>query len=238
MSDESTRRIEIELPASQGPDLACPNRTNDPWALDSPSRLFAPLRPRPPVDPGSVRSAAANTSNDPATLNQNAPDISDLQPIAPRRPVLGKRGFLPTYQWEGVVEEVNGETFRARLLPFEHGQPDTSRVEYTDFEYEDLADGCDYSRVIEGAIFTGPWVKAVTLRGPSRTLHCCDFGGSRVPRRFKRVKQPRKRERYSTTLGATDRPKCTCARRDRDFGVWAWLWRGNLRSRGWSMDAR
>ncbi len=51
------------------------------------------------------------------------------------------------------MEEVNGDGFRARLLPFEEGEADHSRLEYADFGYDDLADESDHDLVMEGAVF-------------------------------------------------------------------------------------
>jgi hypothetical protein len=82
------------------------------------------------------------------------------------------------YQWEGVVEEVNGEGFRARLRPFEQGHAEASRVEYADFDYDDLADESDRALVAEGAIFY--WTV-----GKSRNMAGTVFNTSLV--RFRRL---------------------------------------------------
>lgn len=98
-------------------------------------------------------SAAANKDAYRTLRDDGAASVSDLEPVAPPKKSFGKRGFAPLYQWEGVVEEVNGEGFRARLVPFENGQADPSRVEYADFEYDDLADESDRELVTHGAVF-------------------------------------------------------------------------------------
>ena len=55
--------------------------------------------------------------------------------------------------WEGVVEQVNAAEFRARLTPFEDGVPNTARVEFTEFSFDDLANLDDRKLVEEGARF-------------------------------------------------------------------------------------
>jgi hypothetical protein len=55
--------------------------------------------------------------------------------------------------WEGVVEGVDGDEFRARLTPFRRGTANSAQVEYTEFTFDDLANPDDRSLVMEGARF-------------------------------------------------------------------------------------
>jgi hypothetical protein len=153
MNGRSTRRIEIDRFADADASEAAVGQTQDPWSLESPARLLTNWTPRPAPGPASERSAAANREDTVDTITVGSVDTSALQPVAPSRPVLGKRGFVPSYQWEGVVEEVSDATFRARLVPFEDGRPDLKRIEYADFDYDDLADEGEYERLVEGAVF-------------------------------------------------------------------------------------
>jgi hypothetical protein len=150
---EETRAIPLERPNGHNGAWSWRSQTGDAWSFGSRARLFALLKPRAPADPDGVRSAAANTGQSPTVSPRRAVDVSDLKPVAPVQPFLGKRGFMPVYQWEGVVEEVNGSGFRARLQPFEDGRADHWRVEYADFAYDDLADESDRDLVQEGAVF-------------------------------------------------------------------------------------
>ena len=149
---ESTWPVAVERPNGSIGSGQSAEQTSDAWSFGSRERLFAPLKPQPAPEPESARSAAAN-SDLTSTASPPARDISELKPVAPERPSFGKRGFAPLYQWEGVVEEVNDIGFRARLVPFEDGQPDASRIEYADFEFDDLADDSDRELVVEGAVF-------------------------------------------------------------------------------------
>jgi hypothetical protein len=147
--NESTLKIDIEPNGHNGDEPG--SSETDAWWFGARERIVAPRNPRPLADPVSERSA--NRVDSPTVGPPTTMDVSDLKPVARQRPYFGKRGFAPVYQWEGVVEEVNGEGFRARLRPFEKGQADASRIEYADFEYDDLADDSDHDLVTEGAVF-------------------------------------------------------------------------------------
>jgi hypothetical protein len=139
--------IEFEGKGHNGDEVRHPETS--PWWLTWRTRIVTPRTPDAPVDPRSERSA---NRVGPPTLDQlGAPNTEDFKPVARPRPSFGRRKFSPVYQWEGVVEEVNGEGFRARLRPLEVGLAD--RVEYADFDYDDLADESDFDLVAEGAVF-------------------------------------------------------------------------------------
>jgi hypothetical protein len=146
--ERSTLKLDVERNGGNGQGSAAPETT--PWWFGLRDRLIAPRGPRT-TEPANERSASPTA---PSTFDQlRARDLTGLTPIARRRPWLGKRGFVPVYQWEGVVEEVNGEGFRARLQPFEQGHSDSAQIEYADFEYDDLADESDRGLVAKGAVF-------------------------------------------------------------------------------------
>jgi hypothetical protein len=150
--ESTTRAVDVQgLDGRNGePHVAS---DTDAWSFGSRDRLFASLKPVKASEPESHRSAAANQASPATPTPRNDVDVSGLKPVAPYQPFFGKRGFMPLYQWEGVVEEINGESFRARLRPFEDGRADAARVEYADFEYGDLADDSDLELVSQGAVF-------------------------------------------------------------------------------------
>lgn len=127
-------------------------QTAGPWSSAPERLLLANLNMRSQVSIAAERSPVPNTEEsetfEPKTLN-----VPEPKPVSARLPTLGKRRFVPSYQWEGVVEEVNGEGFRARLLPVEDGERDAAHIEFADFEYDDLADEDDLGQVAEGAVF-------------------------------------------------------------------------------------
>jgi hypothetical protein len=151
MNPESTERMNLER--SNGHHGNGQSHATDAWSFGSPQRLLAWLKPSASSDPLNQRSAAANTAESPTVGPHAAIDLSDVNPIASPRLSFGKRGFVALYQWEGVVEEVNAEGFRARLVPIEGSGADASRVEYADFAYDDLADESDRDLVVTDAVF-------------------------------------------------------------------------------------
>jgi hypothetical protein len=94
---------------------------------------------------------ADNQDDDPTDVRSKDKRKPTAVPL--KRFRLGLRGFKPLYQWEGVVEEVNGQGFRARLSPYGIGRNGKEPVEYADFDYLDLAEESDYDRVHKGAVF-------------------------------------------------------------------------------------
>lgn len=122
--------------------------------LDRISRVVAP----PTVRPTTV------LDNPPAVSNKTAASTAPAQraserPPAPDQPVRvpaidsGRKSLIAVMHWEGVVERVEGNEFRARLTPFDDGTPNPSRIEYTDFTMDDLANHDDRNFVEEGARF-------------------------------------------------------------------------------------
>jgi len=158
-----TQPIEVELPGVRRGGNGRSSETSDAWSFGADDRVFAPA----PRRFANERSAAANTSESHTFTPHITADPSHLKPVAVSRPLFGKRGFTATYQWEGVVEGLHAAGFRARLLPFENGVAEVSRVEYADFDFDDLADESDYDLVAEGAVFY--WTVGKS-RNPAGTL--------------------------------------------------------------------
>ena len=150
-NNASTVRVQVDLPFARNGEAGRGTTTGYPWSGAVGARVMANLN-RPPTDPVDERSAAANTDSDPTGTPQ-AIEVPDLEARVPPQPQLGKRAFVPSYQWEGVVEEVTEEGFVGRLVPYEDGKPDPSRVEYGDFSFDDLSDDADVDLVENGAVF-------------------------------------------------------------------------------------
>ena len=101
----------------------------------------------------------------PAAGNDNGATTAPPQRArTPRTPVFGepvvvpwtnhgKKSLRALMHWEGVVEQVNGQEFYARLTPFENGLPNAGRVEFTEFSFDDLANADDREFVQQGARF-------------------------------------------------------------------------------------
>jgi hypothetical protein len=163
--NRSTSPINLERPNGHGGHDSGSLQTGDAWSFGGPDRIFAPLNPRASLDSSAHRSSAANSTERPTDGPRRQLDLSDVRPLSLKRPAFGKRGFAPAYQWEGVVEEINGTGFRARLVPYEEGEANAGKVEYADFDYDDLADESDVQLVEEGAIFYWTVGKSRNLAG-------------------------------------------------------------------------
>jgi hypothetical protein len=142
MSD-STRPFAIEQDVGSVPQT-------DAWSFEASDQVIPRLSPTT-VEQISERSAANRVIS--ATDSFETIDGSLFGPATPRRVSSGLRAFKPLYQWEGVVQEVNGKGFSARLLPIEDGRAHKGQVEFADFDFDDLADESDLHFVQEGAIF-------------------------------------------------------------------------------------
>lgn len=134
------------------------------------------------------------------------PDLSNVNPVALRRLTFGKRGFAPVYQWEGMVEEVSGDGFRARLVPFENRYADASRVEYADFSYDDLADESDRALVKAGAIFYWTVGKSRNRAGTYTNTSLVRFRRLPPPTTYAIRKSSREAEEILADLGAPNQP--------------------------------
>lgn len=128
---------------------------HEPWSFSVGSKpVFLPPR----------QDGQAEEQTSRASPNRNGHDLfptRGVQRITPpkTRPVArpetrhGKRGLRAAYQWEGIVDAITDDGFRARLIPYEDGKPNRAKVEYTDFYFDDLANESDRDLVAPGAVF-------------------------------------------------------------------------------------
>lgn len=145
--------------------------------------------PRTPIKADPARSANVAMSNGHGPTSETAKTAWEQEPIQPRpvdeqRPVqrLGRRSFRTLYHWEGVVEEVTGDSFSARLVPFERGLPMRAKVEFTEFQLDDLAEESDRALVEAGAVFYWTIGKAKNRAGQLQNASLV---------RFRRLPSPR-----------------------------------------------
>lgn len=133
------------------------NQRADPW--QPPERLWSFTSINGRVI-GALDPTVLHPHPQPAA-NKNGPTTVSPQeitsPMAPGIRVkttdFGKRRFLVLSEWQGVVEEVNDSTFLGRLAPVEDGSLNLSRVEFTEFSFDDIADDSDRPLVEPGAVF-------------------------------------------------------------------------------------
>ena len=127
------------------------------WQNNEIEWSFGPRRQRivspdssPTIDPiaSSANPAESSTSH---PQEVNTPPES--QALILERSGYGKRAFHALYHWEGVVERVEKKTFQCRIVPLVYGSTDATKVELTEFSFDDLATESDQSLVLPGAIF-------------------------------------------------------------------------------------
>lgn len=145
--------------------------------------------PKAPIRADPARSANVAVANGHGPTVEAAKTAWEQEPIKPPRvdgprPVqrLGGRSFRPLYHWEGVVEEVTGDSFNARLVPFERGLPMRAKVEFTEFQLDDLAEESDRALVEAGAVFYWTIGKAKNRAGQLQNASLV---------RFRRLPSPR-----------------------------------------------
>ncbi len=175
MSGESTWiPLERDEVVGSGQDPAN-IETDDAWSFGSRTRLFWSGSASATPGVGSLHSSAPNET-EPQTFGEHPDRQSHLswRRSRLRDAESGARRFTSLYQWEGVVEEVNGTGFRARLHALENGRTNKSHVEYAEFDYDDLAYDSDRGLVAPGAVLYwtlgrsrngyGTWVRTSLLR--------------------------------------------------------------------------
>jgi hypothetical protein len=80
---------------------------------------------------------------------------------------FGRRSLQPLSNWEGVVEQVTGDTFLCRLVQIVEGRPNPATVEFTEFSLDDLANESDWNLVQPGAVLYWTIARA---RNPAGTV--------------------------------------------------------------------
>jgi hypothetical protein len=101
----------------------------------------------------SPERPVSNIPDDVTEAPQRPRDLSGLRAVRGTNPYLGKRAFAVSYHWEGVVEGTTEDGFSGRLTPVEDGTPRPEKVEFADFDFDDLADPSQARLALPGAVF-------------------------------------------------------------------------------------
>jgi hypothetical protein len=86
-------------------------------------------------------------------------------------------------------------------MPFENGHADVAKVEYADFDYEDLADDSDRTFVTEGAVFYWTVGKSRNTAGTYTNTSLVRFRRLLPPSHHERDKASREAEAILAELG-------------------------------------
>lgn len=130
--------------------------------------------------------AAANTLSSATDTPLIRADVGAGRSAPPPQRHIGKRGFLPLYQWEGYVEAVTDDGFRARLVPSNTEELNPTQVEFAEFDFDDLSNETDRELVSEGAVFYWTIGKSRNSAGTIQNASLL---------RFRRLPPPTARER-------------------------------------------
>lgn len=88
--------------------------------------------------------------------------------IRPER--YGRRGMQTLSEWEGVVERVFKDGFQCRITPTVHGVADPTKIESTDFTFDDLSTDADRSLVRPGAVLYWTIARSSNIAGTVSNL--------------------------------------------------------------------
>jgi hypothetical protein len=145
----------------------------------------------------------------PDSRNRSGPTTTGPQEItAPKRkpavinaPDFGRRGLAALSHWEGVVEDIEGDTFRCRLVPLTSVPPDAADFELTEFSVEDLANDDDRDLVKPGAVFYWTIGRARNQAGTVTNVSLVRFRRLPVPTRSQHERAEREAEELLRLFG-------------------------------------
>jgi hypothetical protein len=146
-------------------------------------------------------------SNDPAGVTTEAPQeikAPTRRPAVVTPPNFGRRGLTPLGQWEGVVDDIEGDTFSCRIVRLTSGAPDDSDVEVTEFSLGDLANDDDRPLVQRGAVFYWTVGRARNEAGTVTNVSLIRFRRLPPPTRAQRERSEREAEELLRVLAVDD----------------------------------
>lgn len=143
--DQTTPKEITGVPASVERVSA---RDTGEWSFGSTSeRTYVPVLHDDDVAPRQAANANGVSTTPPQEIN-----VPNMTPLSAPKEDFGRTSLKPVYEWEGVVEDINGTGFRARLTPLvQNGDP--TGTEFTEFDFDDLETEADRPLVREGAVF-------------------------------------------------------------------------------------
>jgi hypothetical protein len=107
------------------------------------------------------------------------------------------------------VEEVNGTSFRCRLVPLESGQPNLARIEFTEFSLDDIANDDDRILVEPGAVFYWTIGRSQNSAGTRTNVSLVRFRRLPVPGSYQRRLARREAAKLLRDFGEIDRSDLT-----------------------------
>jgi hypothetical protein len=126
-------------------------RTEMQWDYDpSPRTILSEL---PAESPMAVVQKAANV----VSLSSSTAGPQEVPPATPpavtlERRSYGLRSLEPISEWEVVVDNVDNNGFQCRLVRLANGATDPTKIELTEFSFDDLERRTDHSLIVRGAV--------------------------------------------------------------------------------------
>jgi hypothetical protein len=163
----STEPFEVVgLPGNALKHAGPPRGSTNEWSFGP--RDANPILPASAITGLAPPAPSATASNvDPS--NTDAPqrvEVPDVEPAErPRWNPHNKRSMRALTRWEGVVESFTGDGFVARLYRLENGVPDYSKIEQSQFTWDELNIPRDADFVDEGSVFYWALVRRTNEAG-------------------------------------------------------------------------
>ena len=148
MTHRSTSPIDLEGGPEEFP--AAWQADEIPWSFGPSEHRVVGWRQEPS---SQTEIPTARNESEVATSGPQEVSSPKLKPVILHVRDFGKRGFSALSHWEGIVEEVKGDTFSSRLIPLAEQNGGMEKYEFTEFSFEDLAVEDDRALVQPGAVF-------------------------------------------------------------------------------------
>ncbi len=199
MIDGTTRPTKIEGVSSS---------SQTPWQTDETFWSFGPaegriIGPSRHVEDGPSIPHSRNTDPHETFGPQEINSPRKKNPVLRHRN-FGNRGLEALFHWEGLVEDVTDEKFRARLMPLTNETTNPTQVEFTDFSFEDLANESDRELVTPGAIFYWTIARAKNAAGTLTNVSLVRFRRTPAPTNYRQRKALEEAEELLRVLTDAD----------------------------------
>jgi hypothetical protein len=148
-SGESPSTTPVDVEGASGEEAAPWQSEQLVWSFGAANpRLFGRPEPWLPLPP----APESKNVDGPGTLHEQRLTVPRANPLAPPVTRFGLRSFEALSHWEGIVQRVDDEGFQARLIPYENGKANPTKIEFTDFSWDDLAIPAERDLAVENAV--------------------------------------------------------------------------------------
>ena len=126
-------------------------RTEVPWGYDvAPRTILAELSTESHT--ANAQQAANVASHSSSTAGPQKAPPAAVPAVTLERRSYGLRSLEPISEWEVAVDQVDVNGFQCRLVRIANGATDPTKVELTEFSFDDLERRTDHSLIVPGAV--------------------------------------------------------------------------------------